>query len=639
MPNWQTPLTEKYVFAFLAYVGSNSASAYQTILGANSDANIVAAQISFLYSPTGSINVATVNISGVNQTFPTDIYWNTTFTSAGSCPVVVMLTGLVGDKSNMGAYGDFFANNGYIALAFSSQEYTPLYVWANDNAFAIRQKEGALDIINYIENNATFASNYPMANLTGLCLWGGSGGGGTSTFVNSSYVKVIASTIPYYDTNVIVNAVPILFIPHQSDTTAPPVMANNFYGNDTAVKMLIEEAGTGHSNDVFDLKYSLVWFNYWLSNVRFFNSSNIDPSIIHSDSSVSRILYNFAFLTIGSISTNTTTAGALASFNANLTDTFTVSSFRWGSNCSGSVVNGTWQAFTSNPVTYTTTLSANVGDTDTVTLYANDTSGNLASATYSITLTDGAPPVPSSISASTTVAGQSCSFGVTWTDNVGLSYGIFGTNNTGHWVNDTAGAFTTNPQATAIIKTLNSTAGVIVQWEEWANDTSNNWVNTGIQTLTITPSSLNHITVTPSTATITAGAQQTYSSTAYDAYGNSLGSVTGSTSWSISAGAGGSWRSNTYTSQNNGVFTITATYSGIQATATLTVNDVPTPTPSSTPSPTATPGSTPTSTTITQSTPSPTPAVPEFPTGLIVPLFAVAILLLIVFIRKRIPKR
>ena len=61
----------------------------------------------------------------------------------------------------------------------------------------------------------------------------------------------------------------------------------------------------------------------------------------------------------------------------------------------------------------------------------------------------------------------------------------------------------------------------------------------------------------------------------------------------------------------------------------------PTPTPLTTPSPTLTPTSTP----ITQSTPSPTPTVPELQTWIILPLFAVAILLSIVFIGKGIPKK
>ncbi|MGA2683354.1 MAG: hypothetical protein ABSF44_16335 [Candidatus Bathyarchaeia archaeon] len=60
----------------------------------------------------------------------------------------------------------------------------------------------------------------------------------------------------------------------------------------------------------------------------------------------------------------------------------------------------------------------------------------------------------------------------------------------------------------------------------------------------------------------------------------------------------------------------------------------PTPAPTSTPSPSQTP----TSSSSLNTTSSPTPAVPEFPTLVILPLFAVMILLSIAFVRKRITK-
>jgi len=59
------------------------------------------------------------------------------------------------------------------------------------------------------------------------------------------------------------------------------------------------------------------------------------------------------------------------------------------------------------------------------------------------------------------------------------------------------------------------------------------------------------------------------------------------------------------------------------------------PTSSPTTSPTS---SNPTATPTATSSPSPTPTVPEFPTLIILPLFAIVILLSMVFIRKRIPK-
>jgi hypothetical protein len=85
---------------------------------------------------------------------------------------------------------------------------------------------------------------------------------------------------------------------------------------------------------------------------------------------------------------------------------------------------------------------------------------------------------------------------------------------------------------------------------------------------------LDHIVVSPKSATVTAGATQTYTAEAFDAYGNSLGDISASTSWSIELGAGGSWSANAYTSANVGVWIVTGAYSGKPDTASLTVNSI-----------------------------------------------------------------
>jgi len=102
---------------------------------------------------------------------------------------------------------------------------------------------------------------------------------------------------------------------------------------------------------------------------------------------------------------------------------------------------------------------------------------------------DTTAPTYSNLSTNTTVAGASCKFNSTWTDETGLATTggyIFGTNNTGTWTNETWTAFSSNPQTVSVTKTLNSTVGNKVQWQVWANDTNNNWNNTGTQTLTTT---------------------------------------------------------------------------------------------------------------------------------------------------------
>lgn len=98
-------------------------------------------------------------------------------------------------------------------------------------------------------------------------------------------------------------------------------------------------------------------------------------------------------------------------------------------------------------------------------------------------------PTYSNVGTNTTRAGESCKFSVLWNDNVNMSGFIFGTDNTGIWINETWIAFSTFYNSTAawsnVTKTLNYTA---IQWRVWANDTSNNWNNIPTQSLIATPS-------------------------------------------------------------------------------------------------------------------------------------------------------
>ncbi|NLE43146.1 MAG: hypothetical protein GX620_00365 [Chloroflexi bacterium] len=90
-------------------------------------------------------------------------------------------------------------------------------------------------------------------------------------------------------------------------------------------------------------------------------------------------------------------------------------------------------------------------------------------------------------------------------------------------------------------------------------------------TLTVTHGSATALTVHPSTATVVAGASQTYTATATDSSGNVF-DATNLTTFSIpETGEGGSWAANVYTSQYAGVWTVRGQYSTLQDTAALTV--------------------------------------------------------------------
>jgi hypothetical protein len=96
---------------------------------------------------------------------------------------------------------------------------------------------------------------------------------------------------------------------------------------------------------------------------------------------------------------------------------------------------------------------------------------------------------------------------------------------------------------------------------------------TATAALTVNAGALHHITIAPPSATITAGASQPFTSQAFDSFNNSLGNVTGSTTFSITPD--GSCTGASCTANLAGPHTVTATYSGKTATATLTVTAGP----------------------------------------------------------------
>lgn len=81
---------------------------------------------------------------------------------------------------------------------------------------------------------------------------------------------------------------------------------------------------------------------------------------------------------------------------------------------------------------------------------------------------------------------------------------------------------------------------------------------------------LDHVALTPSSATRMAGRSVVYTLTAYDIAGGSR-DVTASGAYTIEQGAGGSWKGNVYTTEVAGTWTVTGAYEGKTDTATLTV--------------------------------------------------------------------
>src|SRR5204862_389800 len=87
------------------------------------------------------------------------------------------------------------------------------------------------------------------------------------------------------------------------------------------------------------------------------------------------------------------------------------------------------------------------------------------------------------------------------------------------------------------------------------------------------PPALDHIVISPASATIAAGGSQAYTAQGFDASNNSLGDVTASTVFSIAPN--GSCSANTCTASVAGGHTVTGNDSGKTSTATLSVTAGP----------------------------------------------------------------
>lgn len=120
-------------------------------------------------------------------------------------------------------------------------------------------------------------------------------------------------------------------------------------------------------------------------------------------------------------------------------------------------------------------------------------------------------------------------------------------------------------------KTRSATLATVGTQSITAEDTLSPSISGSQTEITVTHGAVATIEVASTSSSVITGSARTYTATAYDTCGNSW-DVTSSTTWSISEGAGGSWSSNVYTSENTGEWTVTGTYGGQPYTTTLTVN-------------------------------------------------------------------
>ena len=92
----------------------------------------------------------------------------------------------------------------------------------------------------------------------------------------------------------------------------------------------------------------------------------------------------------------------------------------------------------------------------------------------------------SDVETNETKAGNKCEFSSYWNSNGTLDNYIFSWNNSGSWVNDTEVAFSATPEWANITKFLSYKVDYVIGWRVYANNTSGDWNDTKIQTITTT---------------------------------------------------------------------------------------------------------------------------------------------------------
>jgi hypothetical protein len=306
---------------------------------------------------------------------------------------------------------------------------------------------------------------------------------------------------------------------------------NNNLGTETATWSISSGAGGSWSHNVYTSHTSGTWtVTATVGSVQGTATLTVNVGSLHSLS----VSLNPSTVTAGSTSTATAT-GYDSCGNSLGTETATWSiqngaGGSWSSNVYTSHTSGTWTVTaTVGSVQGTATLTVNVGSLYSVSVSLNPstvTAGSTTTATAT-----GYDSCGNSLGTETATWSISSGAGGSWSSNVYTSH--------------TSGTWT----VTATVGSVQGTA-----------------------TLTVNVGSLYSLTVTLSPSTVTAGGTTTATDVGYDSCGNSLGSETSSTTWSILSGAHGSWSSNVYTSYTSGSWTVTGTVGSIQGTATLTVN-------------------------------------------------------------------
>jgi hypothetical protein len=229
--------------------------------------------------------------------------------------------------------------------------------------------------------------------------------------------------------------------------------------------------------------------------------------------------------------------------------------------------------YQSSQLTITNNASAlfPIGST-TVSWTVTDPSGLCTTANQVVTVNAGAATHFVISAPSSATAGTAFSITVKTYDALGnVATGYSGTI---HFTSTSPGTLPADSALTngagAFTVTLTSAGSQTIT----ATDTANGSISGTSGPIAVSATSMDHVTINPSSSTIIAGGSQAYSVTAYDVYGNSLGDVTSATTFTA---PGASVSGNSVSAANAGSYIVTASYEGKTATANLLVHAADTP--------------------------------------------------------------
>jgi len=222
---------------------------------------------------------------------------------------------------------------------------------------------------------------------------------------------------------------------------------------------------------------------------------------------------------------------------------------------SGGTLAASGQCVFSVNVTGTST-GAKLNTTGAITSTEGGTGATSNTATLNVV---GTPPTITSGNSATFTAGIANSFTVATSGTPTASLSFTGTLPTGV-------GFTDNGNGTATISGTATTAGNYPITITAQNGVPPNATQTF--TLMVNAGALATITLSPANATITAGGNESYAAAGFDKFGNSIGDVTGATTFTVT---GGTCLSNSCSSTLAGTQTVTGNDGGIIGSAMLNV--------------------------------------------------------------------